>query len=190
MYRDGREEALPAEPRAYTYARISPDGSQVALDVRDQESDIWIWDFTRETLSRLTFDPANEWYPVWTPDGRRLAFGSWLDGNINLFSKATDGTATVERLTDGENNVLPYDFSPDGKQLVYRENHPQTGGDLGVRSMDGDGSSEPLLVTEFDERNAEISPGGRWLVFQSDASGQYEIYVPPILISSFGPTIY
>ena len=177
--RDGREEALAAEPRAYRYPRISPDGSQVALDVRDQEEDIWIWDFARETLRRLTFDPGNDLYPTWTPDGERLAFSSARGGNQNLFSKAADGTGTVERLTESENLQHAHFFSPDGKQLVYRELYPQTGSDFGVRLMDGDGSLTPLLVTEFNERNAEISPDGRWLAYESDASGQYEIFVRP-----------
>ena len=177
--RAGREEVLAVEPRGYVYPRISPDGSQVALDVRDQENDIWIWDFARETLRRLTFAPGNDWYPAWTPDGRRLAFASNRDGTQNLFWKAADGTGTVERLTESENALIPYAFSQDGKQLVYWEANPQGGNDLCVRSMDGDGSLEPLLVTEFNERNAEISPDGRWLAYQSDESGQYEIYVRP-----------
>ncbi len=156
-----------AEPRAYVYPRISPDGSQVALSVADQENDIWIWSFARNTLRRLTFDPSNDIYPAWTPDGRRVAFASAREGALNLFSKAADGTGTVERLTESENAQFPYAFSPDGKQLMYREFHPQRGGDLVVRSMDGDGSSEPLLVTEFNERNAEVSPDGRWLAVPS-----------------------
>ena len=177
--REGREEALAAEPRAYRYPRISPDGSQVALELRDQEWDIWIWDFTRETLRRLTFAPEGDIYPVWTPDGRRVAFSSTRDGTYNLFWKSADGTGMVERLNESENPQNPYVFSPDGKQLVYREVHPQRGDDLGVLSLDGDASVEPLLATEFNERNAEISPDGRWLAYQSDASGQFEIYVSP-----------
>ena len=190
--RDGREEALAAEPRAYRYPRISPDGSRVAVDMRDQESDIWIWDFARETLTRLTFAPGGDLLPVWTPDGRQVAFASNRDGTFDLYWKAADGTGAVERLTESENNQFPYAFTPDGKQLVFLEVGQNR--DLGVLSLEG--SSEPLLATEFAERNAEISPDGRWLAYESNASGQNEIYVRPFpnvedgqwLISSGGGT--
>ncbi len=79
--RDGREESLTAEPRRYRYPRISPDGSQLALTMRDQENDIWIWHFERETLTRFTFGAGSEHYPAWTPDGRRVAFDSTRDGH-------------------------------------------------------------------------------------------------------------
>ena len=173
--RDGREEALAAEPRAYTYLSISPDGGRLALDVRDQELDIWIWDFARETLTRLTFAPARDSYPVWTPDGRWVAFGSRRDGTPNLYWKAADGTGAVERLTESKNLQVPYAFTPDGRQLVFLELDENN--DLGVLSLEG--SPEPLLATEFSERNGAISPDGQWLAYQSDASGQNEIYVRP-----------
>ena len=79
--RQGKEEAVTAEPRSYTYPRISPDGGRVALDVRGGDNDIWIWDFARETLTQLTFDPGNDNYPVWTPDGTRVAFASSRAGS-------------------------------------------------------------------------------------------------------------
>ena len=72
--RNGTEEAIAAPPREYLYPRMSPDGTRVALDVRDQEDDIWTWDFARKTLTRLTFGPPADEYPAWTRDGRRLIF--------------------------------------------------------------------------------------------------------------------
>ena len=74
--RRGQEEPIKAAPpRAYVYPRISPDGTRVALDIRDQENDIWIWDLARQTLTRLTNAPGQDRNPVWTPDGQRLIFG-------------------------------------------------------------------------------------------------------------------
>ncbi len=179
MDREGNEEAIAAEPRAYIYPRMSPDGSRLAVEVRDPERDIWIWDFARKTLTRLTFDPARDIYPAWTPDGLHVVFGSERDGTMNLFRKAADGTGTVEQLTQSANPLTPQTLSPDGARLVSRETHPEQGLNLVVGSLDGDGSSEPLLATEFNEMNAEISPDGLWLAYQSNASGQNEIYVRP-----------
>ena len=72
--RRGHEESIPAPPRSYVSPRLSPDGTKVALDARDQESDIWTFDLSRKTLTRLTIDPGVDGYPVWTPDGRRIIF--------------------------------------------------------------------------------------------------------------------
>ena len=172
--RDGKEEAIAAEPRGYTSLHISPDEGRVALDVRDQENDIWIWDFDRETLSRLTFSPGVDMYPIWTPDGRRVAFGSTRGGIPNVYWKESDGTGAIERLTESETAQFPNAFTSDGRQLLFFD---ETGGDLGMLSLEG--SAELLLATEFDERNADISPDGRWLAYASNVSGQYGIYVRP-----------
>ena len=120
--RNGREEAIPAPPRAYLYPRISPDGTQVALDVRDQENDIWIWSLARRTLTRLTFDPGFDRYPMWTPDGRRIAFSSQRTGGpTNLFWQAADGTGAAERLTESPNIQYPLSISADGTTIVFDE---------------------------------------------------------------------
>ena len=174
--RRGNEEVLNAEPRFYNQARISPDGSSVALG-GISPGDVWSWDFARETMTRLTFAPALDGWPVWTPDGRRLVFSSRRDGALNLYSKAADGTGAVERLTEAPSRQYANAFTPDGNHLLYHAWQP-SGGDLVVLSLDG-GASEPLLATEFDERNVELSPNGKWLAYESDASGQYEIHVRP-----------
>ena len=177
--REGTEESIPTETRAFTYVSISPDGSRAALDVRDADNeDIWIWYFDRQALTRLTFAPGRENYPVWSPDGTRVAFSSDRNGAAaNLYWNAADGTGAAERLSQGERHQYPTAFSPDGEQLFYNELGGAGLGDLRVLTLGG--SAAALLVTEHGERNAVISPDGRWLAYQSGASGQSEIYVRP-----------
>ena len=173
--RQGREERLTAPPRNYRYPRLSPDGARVAVDIREQEDDIWIWDFARETLTRLTFDPAIDRYPTWTPDGLRVTFGSGSPSHP--FWKAAAGTGNVERLAE-ISSVFPQTFSPDGKHLMLRAIVPDRANDVVMLTLE-DGAVVPLVTTEFDEVNAEVSPDGLFLAYQSNKSGQYEIYVRP-----------
>ena len=180
--RQGREEATNAPTRTYQYLRISPDGTKVALDVRDQDFDIWVWDFFRATLTRLTFDPGVENYPVWTPDGRRVAFGSETSetkGSQAVFWKPADGAGAIEQLVANPDALVPTTFSPDGIRLVVRQQRPGMGDDLSVLSMEGERRLQPLIQTPFFESNADISPDGRWLAYQSNESGQAEVYVRP-----------
>ena len=94
----GREEPLGAPPRPYFHPRVSPDGTRVAVAIEDQENDIWVWDLARQTLDRLTFGPAADFAPVWTPDGHRLVFFSQREGEGGLFWQAADGPGGAERL--------------------------------------------------------------------------------------------
>jgi serine/threonine-protein kinase len=177
--RQGREEPLKAPVRAYRYPRLSPDGLRLALDIQDEQRDIWIWHLTGETLTRLTLDSALEQYGVWTPDGRRVIFGSSRAGlTLNLFWQASDGTGAVERLTESQNTQYPMAVSPDGTRLVVREDRRGLG-DLLLLPLQGERRPEPLVQTPFRELNAEISPDGRWIAYQSNESGRDEIYVRP-----------
>ena len=177
--RMGREEPLPAPVRAYQYPRISPDGTRVALDVRDQEQDIWIWDFTRQTLTRFTFDPAGDSYPVWSPDSRRLIFASARAGTAaNLFWQAADGTGAVERLTESPNEQGSNAMTPDGTRVIFRET-TATGHDVMLVPLQSPRHPQPLVQTMFQELNAEIASDGRWMAYESNESGREEIYVRP-----------
>ncbi|MDA2927271.1 hypothetical protein MYX78_08575 [Acidobacteria bacterium AH-259-G07] len=177
--REGQEEPLAAEPGLYFDPRISPDGSRVAITIDDSGNrDVWIYDLARETPTRLTFDPAGDEQPLWTPDGLRVVFRSGREGG-GLFWKAADGTGQVERLTTSANIQRPYSFSPDGKRLVFLEDNPETGFDLHVLSMEGEPSAQPLLQTQFSEGRSAISPDGRWMAYRSNESGQDEVYVRP-----------
>ena len=124
--RQGRQEPIDAPRRAYTIARLSPDGSRVALDIRDQENDIWIWNFALVTLTPLTFGPSLDEYPVWTPDSERIIFASNRVGPPNLYRQAADGSGSVDRLTTSGNLQRPTSMTPDGMDIVGVENTPGT----------------------------------------------------------------
>jgi serine/threonine-protein kinase len=188
--RTGQEELIPAPTRAYSYPRVSPDGTRVALVIRDQEDDIWIWDLMRQTLTRLTFDPSPDSYPVWSPDSRRLIFASARSGQTNLYWQTADGTGAPERLTDSRNFQYPHTITPDGTEIVLREgltNVPGGQSDLMRLPMGSQqrsrsqevSNTQTLFQTRFNEVNAEISPDGRWMAYQSNESGRDEIYVRP-----------
>jgi WD40-like Beta Propeller Repeat len=175
--RHGREEAIPAPARSYTYARLSPDGTRLAVDIRDQENDIWIWRLSQGPLTRLTFDPGINRGGIWSPDGKRVAFSADRDGSENIYWQAADGTGTAERLTQGPGVQFPNSFTPDGR-LVYSEpNAPPF--DLAVVNVNGDRKADLLLHEQYNEGNAAVSPDGQWLAYESNESGQNEIYVRP-----------
>ena len=177
--RDGREQAITAPPRAYTYPRLSPDGTRVALDVRDQNGDIWIWDLARQNLTRLTFEPGADQYPLWAPDGRRIFFSSARGSNRpQIFSQAADGSGQAEQLVEGAYQRQPQAITPDGKQLLFRESDPKTAADIGGVSL-ADRKVSSLVHTSFAEQNPDVSPDGRWITYQSSESGRLEIYVRP-----------
>ena len=122
--------------------------------------------------------PGSSSRPV-TTASQRVAFSSPREGQRNLFWKAAEGTGSVERLTESSNVQYAYSFSADGEALVFRETQPDTGEDLRMLSLVEDRAVETLIGTQFRERNAELSPDGRWMAYQSNASGQDEIYVRP-----------
>jgi serine/threonine-protein kinase len=183
--RKGSEEPIGAPYRAYAYPRISPDGSRVAIDLRDEGYDIWIWDFNRRSLSRITSDPAQDTYPVWMPDGR-LAFTSQRasGGGFNVFIQNADGTGDPEQLTEGSLVRTSNSITPDGTQLIVRDQSEGADDLVALSLKDRSTSPNPrpmtaLVRTKFNERNGEVSPDGRWLAYQSDESGREEIYVRP-----------
>jgi serine/threonine-protein kinase len=177
--RHGGRESLKGPDRMYTIPRFSPDGRSLAVDVRDQQGDIWIWSFDRQTLTRLTFDPATDQIPVWSPDSKRVFFTSTRAGIGNIYSQSADGAGEPARLADSADPQTPLSVTPDGTRLIYRSEGTPTGEDLRVLRLDGSGESTSLLQGPFNERNADVSPDGRWLAYQSNESGTYEVYVRP-----------
>jgi serine/threonine-protein kinase len=177
--RKGREEDVKAPRQGYVYPRLSPDGSRIALEIRNAGTgDIWIWDVRRQNMRRLTFTPELEAGPAWSPDGRRLVWAS--GGPLNLYWQAADGTGAPERLTNSPNTQRPSSFTPDGQQLLVAEGTTGAGvQDLGMLPLKGDRRVTWLVKTKFSELNGEVSPDGRWLAYESDESGTFQIFVRP-----------
>jgi len=177
--RQGRETAIAAPPRAYIYPRISPDGGRLAIYGADQMLDLWLWDFGRLTLTRLTSTSSIDSYPVWAPDGQRLLFASGRERGRNLYAQAADGTGTAERLTTSPNQQNATAITPDGMHLLFTETVPQTGEDVMQVAVTGTHTITPLVHTSAAERNGIVSPDGRWLAYDANDSGSFEVYVRP-----------
>ena len=182
LYSSGKVEPVLPKPGNYSTPVLSPDGTRLALSViRDGKQNLWVYNFRRETFTRLTFGAAPELMPAWTPDGEFVAFRS---GN-GLAWMRSDGSGKVERLADVSPNAGPWSFSADGKWLTFWPLQP--GSDLWVAPVERApgvlrlGQPQPLLQGGGSKGAPAISPDGRWLAYTSDESGRFEIYVMPFL---------
>ena len=199
--RKGHEEPTGAPLRAYGTPRLSPDGTRVAAEIYDQISEVWIWDFGRKVLRRLTFDSGGSGMSVWTPDSRQIIFESRRTGMPGVYKQAADGTGTVERLSPSATPQWSNSITPDGTwvaafDLLPREvpnviflpltpavvrpsSNPapldQARGRPGVSQS----PLESLAETRFKGSMADFSPNGRYIAYQSEESGRSEIYIRP-----------
>jgi serine/threonine-protein kinase len=175
--RKGTSTAIAgAPPRAYYTLRLSPDNHRIALDIRDRDSDVWMLELERQTLTRLTSGSQTDGFPVWSRDGTRLAMASEISGPYQVFVQRPDATGDAEQLTRDLPGRVPMSFGPDGT-LVLQELGNQRPG-LAVLKP---GAKDPaaLFKQPFSFRNGEISPDGRWLAYESDESGRFDVYVRP-----------
>jgi Tol biopolymer transport system component len=192
--RSGKTQALQAPLGVYRTPRFSPDGKRLAFSISNgQGDDVWVKALDRDTPSRLSFLPGQNRSPVWTPDGKNIVFASTNPAAPGLYWIRSDGSGEPQRLSDGKLNEQPYSFSPDGKRLAFSQTgnagtpdiftapveigpgQGDPGRALGVRL----GKPEMFLGTPSVEIYPAFSPDGRWLAYESNESGTYEVYVRP-----------
>ena len=188
--RDGQQTAFgaPDAVLGLMSPSFSPDGTHVVGGTAVGARDLWVFDVADLTSIRLTFDPATDSVPVWSPDGRRIVFESLREGG-GLFWKAADGSGTVQRVTSGPQRQMPYGWVSEGtageagdtsQTLIYGELNTDTGWDIKTMVWGQPNTAGFLLQTPAHEFDAALSPDGRWLAYTSDESGREEIYVQPM----------
>ncbi len=184
----GKTQPLLAKPGLYAHPRLSPDGQRLALEVADGAgADIWVYDFERDTMTRLTFDGKST-FPVWTPDGRYIAFRATGAG---ISATRSDGAGKPQPLTQSKYAQTPWSFSPDGKRLAFSEQDsksvinqlwtvPIESDGAGLRAGKAEGFAQALSSQgrpSFSQGSMTFSPDGRWLAYGSFESGVQQVYV-------------
>jgi serine/threonine-protein kinase len=179
--RQGVQQLLVEEVFVPQSPRFSPDGRRLALTTqRAGTQDVYVFDLSSRTFSRLTFEGEN-YYPEWSPDGTRVLFSSVRNGTRqrDLLWRSADGSGEAQPLLSLEGEQWEGLLSPDGSWLVYREVGDETGRDILAVHLDDERNPRPLVRTPFNERAIALSPNGRWLAYVSDESGDDEVYVLP-----------
>lgn len=147
-------------------------------DPRTGTTDLWIYELSRGTSTRFTFEPGVENEAVWSPDGQRIAFAADRGGPPSLQLKELNDSGLGERLTQPSGWVQwAYDWSPDGNFIIYGDGEAKTSNDLWLLPMTGERKPVPFLRTNFNEVDARFSPDGHWVAYVSDESGRPEVYV-------------
>src|SRR5262249_18499552 len=142
------------------------DGSRVAVQrTIDGNADVWVFSGTRAEPTRITFDSANDNAPLWSPDGRRLAFRSNRTGSFDLYERPANGGGTGQLLLKNGQIKLPLDWSRDGAMLLYQVLDPKTGFDIWALPLTGGQQPFPVVQTQFSERNGQFASDGGWIAY-------------------------
>ncbi len=185
--RAGGTRPLRSVLAKYFVIGFSPDGNRLAMDIRDgEEADIWTYEWARDALYRLTSNPGQDIAPVWSPDGRWIAFASTRGDQRtpNLYCQRADGTGEVVRLTESASPQFPSSWHPSGRYIAFSDASGRT--HISILELQGDEASgwKPVKASVLQDSSstqnyAAFSPDGRWLAYMSAETGSQEVYVRP-----------
>jgi len=188
--RAGKSVGIAAPPGAYSNIALSPDDQRLAFDRNLSTGwDVWLLDLPRRITSRFTFKPTINNVPLWSSDGRTVAFATTQNGALDIYQRPSNASGPEEPLLklSATPIVFPSDWSSDGRFLAYYRTAAKTGIDVWVLPLSGDRTPIPYLRAEFNESQAQFSPDGKWMAYVSDESGGRQIYVQsfPTLAGKF-----
>jgi len=179
--RTGKSIGTVGAAGAYYGVDLAPDGQRIAVHRHAEEGgDVWVVDSERGTMSRLTLDSSQDNVaPVWSSDGRRIAYSSQRGRAWAIYAKAADGSGDEETLLDAQPQFpkAAKSWSSDGRYMLFMQADHRGSGDLWVLPLFGDRKPFPFTQTPFAELFGDISPDGQWIAYHSTESGRSEIYV-------------
>ncbi len=194
--RQGKAAPLGFPPRSYVFPRISPDGKQLAFEIEGVNHDLYTYDPARDVTTKMTTDGVSH-APVWTPDGRRIAFRSWKAAVMSMWWMPSDRSGPEERLTSVGKRQSVVSFSPDMNYIAFNQMDPAggAGSDVWMLPMEGDRKPQPFVKSKAQEGSARFSPDGKWVAYCTNESSRFEVFVQPwpgpgpkIQVSSEGGT--
>jgi len=178
--RTGKQLRTAGEPAAYnTTFSLSPDGKQIAVPRREggttSSQDIWVIDWERNVSTRVTFAPSSHADPVWSFDGLRIAFDARPKGTTDILEKKASGTGEELPLLDSPSTEYLDDWSKDGRYIIYHVGDPTN--DVYALPLFGERKSFPIVQSPYNKDEAHLSSDGKWLAYNSNESGVWQVYV-------------
>ncbi len=187
--RSGKQESVFGKQDDYRDASLSPDETEIALQIYDNNSrnhDIWLYNIKRKIYTRFTFSSATDESPLWSYDGKWIVFSSARkNGKYDLYMKSSNGVGDVIQLTNtGSNQINAINWSSDNKYMGFTQSNPDTKFDvyvLPIANMPDSGKIKPvtILKTQFNEFGVWFSPDSKWIMYATDETGQFQLYVSP-----------
>jgi Tol biopolymer transport system component len=178
--RQGNSVPLPTPPRGYEFPTLSPDGSRVAVQIADgSRHDIWVYEFASDSLTRVTTDGTST-RPLWTPDGKRLAYATRRPDGRHIMWQPLDGTVAPTSLVRDYNTLYPGAWTPSGDRLVYVEDPPTSLVSFKILEVGASTPPETLLAAPPAYLQPDLSPDGRWLAYVAFERSRPDVYIRPL----------
>jgi len=174
--RSGKATNITNEVKPYASPALSPDGKRIALILQGSSFDVWLYDVERDTFTKASFG-GDDYRPHLSPDGKMLGYDSSKSGSQQVYVKQGVAQGTEVAVTDGSEDKEFCGWTPDGREVIFARHNKDSGWDLYAARVEGDHKTRPLVVSPFNQKEASVSPDGKWLAYMSDESGQPEVFV-------------